>query len=82
MNRSREIFGLQQAAEIWKLTHPREKIQNRNPYSSNVLQKKKSGGPNTDVYMLAPWYLYVMFTIICWVILSAIIGFISKSSEL
>ena len=73
MNGSGEMFGLQQAAEIWKLTHSSEKIQNNNPYSSDVLQEK-SGGLNTDAYMLACCYLNVMFTIICWVILSAIIG--------
>ena len=77
VNGSGGIVGLQQALEIWKLTHPSENIQNDNPYSSQVL-RAKAGGPNTDADMLYPWYLYVMLTIICWVILSAIIGFYVK----
>ena len=74
VNGSGGIFGLQQEAEIWKLTHPNEKSHNSNLNSSSVL-RAKTGGPNTDAYMLAPWYLCVVFTIICWVILSSIIGF-------
>ena len=81
VNGSRGIFGLQQAAEVWKLSHPSESIQNSNPYSSHVLWAK-TWGPNTDAFMLAPWYRYVVFTIICRVILSALIGFYIKSSEL
>ena len=77
MNGSGGIVGLQQALEIWKLTHPSENIQNNNQYSSQVL-RAKAGGPNADADMLYPWYFYVMLTIICWVILSAIIGFYVK----
>ena len=77
-NWSAGSFGLQQAKKIWKLTHPNE---NRNPYSSQVL-REKTGGPNTDVYMLTPWYHYVMLTIICWMILSAIIVFCIKKFKI
>ena len=73
------MFGLQQAAEVWKLTHLSENIQNSNPYSSHILWAK-TGGPNTDVLILALWYLYVVFTIICWVILDSWADFVCNSS--
>ena len=81
VNGSGGFVGLQQALEIWKLTPPSENIQNNNPYSTQVL-RAKAGGPNTNTDMLYPWYLYVKLTIICWVILSAIIGFYVEKLEL
>ena len=79
VNWSGGMFGLQQTAEVWKLTHPSEKFQNSNPYSSHVLQARLEA--RIQMHFLALWYLNVLFTILRWVILSARTSFYIKTQN-